>query len=34
ISPVDLTDLMKLTLRESEKKLQKQIDFWLSDVKF
>ncbi|MDK4090901.1 replication initiation protein, partial [Staphylococcus pseudintermedius] len=32
--PVDLTDLMKLTLRESEKKLQKQIDFWLSDVKF
>ncbi|EHP0476991.1 replication initiation factor domain-containing protein [Staphylococcus pseudintermedius] len=34
ISEIDLTDLMKLTLRESEKKLQKQIDFWLSDVKF
>lgn len=34
ISPVDLTDLMKLTLRENEKKLHKQIDFWLSDVKF
>ncbi|UTH14967.1 replication initiation factor domain-containing protein [Macrococcus equipercicus] len=30
ISPVDLTDLMKLSLREQENKLQKQIDFWLS----
>ena len=28
ISPVDLTDLMKLTLKENEKQLQKQIDFW------
>ena len=27
ISPVDLTDLMKLTLKENEKQLQKQIDF-------
>ncbi|KAA1035415.1 replication initiation factor domain-containing protein [Macrococcus equipercicus] len=30
ISPVDLTNLMKLSLREQENKLQKQIDFWLS----
>lgn len=29
ISPVDLTDLMKLTLKANEKQLQKQIDFWL-----
>ncbi|MGW8028104.1 replication initiation factor domain-containing protein [Staphylococcus xylosus] len=29
ISPVDLTDLMKLILREKEENLQKQIDFWL-----
>ncbi|EZZ32305.1 replication initiation protein, partial [Staphylococcus aureus Tur-12] len=29
ISPIDLTDLMKLTLRENERQLQKQIDFWL-----
>lgn len=29
ISPIDLTELMKLTLRENEKQLQKQIDFWL-----
>ncbi|MHB7927289.1 replication initiation factor domain-containing protein [Staphylococcus chromogenes] len=29
ISPVDLTDLMKSTLREHEEQLQKQIDFWL-----
>ena len=34
ISPVDLTNLMKLTLRENEKQLQKQIDFWLSDFNF
>lgn len=34
ISPIDLTDLMKLTLRENEKQLQKQIDFWLSDFEF
>ncbi|MDF0094709.1 replication initiation protein, partial [Staphylococcus pseudintermedius] len=32
--PIDLTDLMKLTLKANEKQLQKQIDFWLSDVKF
>ncbi|WP_407799679.1 replication initiation factor domain-containing protein [Staphylococcus aureus] len=31
ISPIDLTNLMKMTLRENEKQLQKQIDFWLSD---
>ncbi|MCC4221863.1 replication initiation factor domain-containing protein [Staphylococcus saprophyticus] len=30
ISPIDLTDLMKLTLRENEKQLQKQIDFWFA----
>ncbi|WP_426704485.1 replication initiation factor domain-containing protein [Staphylococcus shinii] len=29
ISPIDLTDLMKLTLKENEKQLQKQINFWL-----
>jgi len=29
ISPVDLTELMKSTLRENEKQLQKQIEFWL-----
>ncbi|CAC9213616.1 replication initiation protein [Staphylococcus aureus] len=34
ISPVDLTDLMKLTLKANEKQLQKQIDFWLSDFRF
>jgi hypothetical protein len=28
ISPIDLTELMKLTLRENEKQLQKQIEFW------
>jgi hypothetical protein len=28
ISPIDLTDLMKLTLKSNEKQLQKQIDFW------
>ena len=28
ISPIDLTELMKLTLRENEQQLQKQIDFW------
>ncbi|EJD82100.1 hypothetical protein HMPREF9994_01585, partial [Staphylococcus epidermidis NIHLM088] len=25
---VDLTELMKSTLRENEKQLQKQIEFW------
>ena len=34
ISPVDLTDLMKLTLKENEKQLQKQIDFWQRDFRF
>lgn len=29
ISSVDLTDLMKSTLKGNEKQLQKQIDFWL-----
>ena len=28
ISPIDLTELMKSTLRENEKQLQKQIEFW------
>lgn len=28
ISPVDLTELMKMTLKENEKQLQKQIEFW------
>ena len=30
ISPIDLTDLMKLTLKENRKQLQKQIDFWFA----
>ncbi|MCW1085557.1 replication initiation protein, partial [Streptococcus anginosus] len=34
ISPVDLTELMKLTLKENEKQLQKQIDFWQREFKF
>lgn len=34
ISPIDLTEIMKLTLRENEKQLQKQIDFWGSVAKF
>ena len=29
ISPIDLTDLMKLSLKKVENNLQKQIDFWL-----
>lgn len=32
ISPLDLTDLMKSTLRECEEQLQKQINFWLLDI--
>ncbi|WP_340575526.1 replication initiation factor domain-containing protein [Staphylococcus aureus] len=28
ISPVDLTDLMKLTIKENEDQLQKHIEFW------
>ncbi len=34
ISPIDLTNLMKLALKENEKQFQKQIDFWLSDFRF
>ena len=34
ISPIDLTEIMKLTLRENEKQLQKQIDFWHREFKF
>ena len=34
ISPVDLTDLMKSTLKVNEKQLQKQIDFWQHEFKF
>ena len=34
ISSVDLTDLMKLTLKKSEKQLQKQIDFWQREFRF
>lgn len=34
ISPVDLTDLMKLALKDNEKKLQKQLDFWQYEFNF
>lgn len=34
ISPIDLTDLMKSTLKENEKQLQKQIDFWQREFRF
>lgn len=34
ISPVDLTELMKSTLKANEKQLQKQIDFWQREFKF
>ncbi|MGW7781636.1 replication initiation factor domain-containing protein, partial [Staphylococcus xylosus] len=34
ISSVDLTDLMKLSLKANEKQLQKQIDFWQRDFRF
>ena len=33
ISPIDLTELMKSTLRENEKQLQKQIEFWQTKSK-
>ena len=33
ISPVDLTELMKSTLRENEKQLQKKIEFWQAKSK-
>ena len=33
ISPVDLTELMKSTLRENEKQLQKKIEFWQTKSK-
>ncbi|PUZ30787.1 replication initiation protein, partial [Staphylococcus arlettae] len=34
ISPIDLTDLMKSTLKANEKQLQKQIVFWQSEFSF
>ena len=34
ISPIDLTELMKLTLKANEKQLQKQIDFWQREFRF
>ncbi|KAH29026.1 replication initiation protein, partial [Staphylococcus aureus VET1839R] len=34
ISPIDLTEIMKLTLRENEKQLQKQIEFWQREFRF
>lgn len=34
ISPVDLTDLMKSTLKANEKQLQKQLDFWQHKFNF
>ncbi|RCV77452.1 replication initiation protein [Staphylococcus aureus] len=30
IASIDLTDLMKISLRGNENQLQKQIDFWLN----
>lgn len=32
ISPIDLTELMKFTLRNNEKYLQKHLDFWLGGM--
>ncbi|HGH7342720.1 TPA: hypothetical protein ACG94E_002659, partial [Enterococcus faecium] len=34
ISPIDLTDLMKSTLKANEEQLQKQIEFWQREFKF
>jgi hypothetical protein len=34
ISPVDLTDLMKSTLKANEKQLKKQINFWQREFRF
>ena len=34
ISPIDLTDLMKSTLKANEEQLQKQIDFWQREFRF
>lgn len=34
ISPIDLTVLMKSTLKANEKQLQKQIDFWQREFRF
>ena len=34
ISPIDLTDLMKSTLKANEKQLQKQIEFWQREFRF
>lgn len=33
ISPVDLTELMKLSLKENEDLLQKHIEFWQTKSK-
>ncbi|PTG43579.1 hypothetical protein BUY26_12825, partial [Staphylococcus cohnii] len=32
ISPIDLTELMKLTLKENENQLQKHLNFWLGET--
>ena len=34
ISPIDLTDLMKSTLKANEEQLQKQIEFWQHEFRF
>lgn len=34
ISPIDLTELMKSTLKANEKQLQKQIEFWQREFRF
>lgn len=34
ISLIDLTDLMKSTLKANEKQLQNQIDFWQREFRF
>ncbi len=34
ISPVDLTELMKSTLKANEKQLEKQIEFWQHEFRF
>ena len=34
ISPIDLTELMKSTLKANEKHLQKQIEFWQREFRF
>ncbi|PTG41333.1 hypothetical protein BUY26_13340, partial [Staphylococcus cohnii] len=32
ISPIDLTELMKLNLKENENQLQKHLNFWLGET--